>query len=146
MMRELTGRDIEAASIAVDVRKAADQGISHKSALNLELELHRRDDNERATFGKGYDPVGNAVVFDFDFSRSQLLRDGVVSIDYSLVRIEPGVNAPDGSAALHYVGVRLERGSLKIIDLGPESEIHALCEDWLSKLCVHSTNVARLGR
>jgi CHAT domain-containing protein len=69
-----------------------------------------------------------SMILRFDFRQSRELGEGTLLLDYSLVSYQPPRKGLAGqSQGLRYIGIRLSKGSLRMIDLGEAEQIETLC-------------------
>jgi CHAT domain-containing protein/tetratricopeptide (TPR) repeat protein len=115
---------------ATSVYRALNHPANDASMRELEQDLFRREQLEqRMNTGDMLPVPGVSRMVSFDFRESAEIGDHVL-LDYSLVDYRPPINGLAGPAqGRRYIGVRLEKDVLKIVDLGDTAKIESLCSD-----------------
>lgn len=117
--------------VAHAVREVIEKNRTDDVSRELERTLYERDLLESG-MAVNDDSPAISIVFQYDFSRSQELREDTVAIDYSLIHYCPPQSGLEGSSReLRYVGIRLTKNHLRIIDIGSSGVVEALCEPWI---------------
>ena len=110
--------------------RALDHLENDEAMRELEQDLFWRERLEQRMNTGDMIPVpGVSRVFSFDFRESAEIGDHVL-LDYSLIDYRPPIEGLAGPVqGQHYIGVRLEKDVLKIVDLGDTSAMESLCSD-----------------
>ncbi|HEX7312953.1 MAG TPA: CHAT domain-containing protein [Pyrinomonadaceae bacterium] len=135
VLKYSTGSDLFIANrrYAVAARKASDKPDDIETMLELEDALFRREQIEKRILTGDFLPVpGLSRVLKYDFISWRELSDDTLLLDYSVVNYQPPDNGlPGPSRGLRYIGIRLTRGNLRMVDLGETQQIEELCQPLL---------------
>ena len=112
------------------VYRALNHPANDASMRELEQDLFWREQLEQRMNTEDMLTVpGVSRMVSFDFRESAEIGDHVL-LDYSLVDYRPPINGLAGPVqGRRYIGVRLEKDVLKIVDLGDAAKIDSLCSD-----------------
>jgi CHAT domain-containing protein len=113
---------------AIAARKATDKPDDAEVMLELEDALWDREQIERSSVSTLFSLPGAPALFKYDFQQSQELGEDTLLLDFSLVNCQPPHRGLVGhSQGLRYIGIRLARDSLRLVDLGEAEQIERLC-------------------
>lgn len=113
---------------AVAVRKVRDKPDDVEAMLELEDALFHREQIEKQSLTSDFLPIPNVSrVFKFDFLDSRELSEDRLFLDFSIIDDRPPNNGlPGPSRGTRYIGIKLSKGILQMIDLGATEQIETL--------------------
>ena len=114
---------------AAAARTLANQPEDVEAILELEAALLSREQIERIDLPYAENQIapfpGAARVLMNDFVSSK--NEGTVQLDYTLLRFQPPRHGLIGPAlGWRYIGIRIAKGTCRIVDLGEAGEIEAV--------------------
>jgi CHAT domain-containing protein len=113
---------------AAAVRKARDKRGDVEAMLELEDALFHREQIEKHSLTGDFLPIPNVSrVFKFDFLESRELNEDSIFLDYSIVDYRPPSNGlPGDSQGTRYLGIKLAKDTLQMVDLGETQQVETL--------------------
>ena len=122
---------------AAAARRIAADPENLDAALDLEDLLFSREQIESRLVASSFDMLpAIASVFHYDFRDLESIGDGAQTLlDYSLIEFRPPKQGLQGSPlGRRYIGVRLSKGGLRIVDLGSQEQVDALSVALISEV------------
>jgi CHAT domain-containing protein len=132
VLKYSTGSDLFIANkrYAVAARKTSDKPDDVETMLELEDALFHREQIEKRNLTSDFLPApGVSRFLKFDFPSSRELNEDTLLLDYSIVNYQPPNNGlPGPSRGLRYIGIKLAKRNLQMVDLGETQQIERLCQ------------------
>ena len=110
-------------------RKLINTPNNEEALLEFEDALIMREDIELV------DQSQRSMMLKFDFRESFSLEEDMLLLDYSLIDYRPPCKGLAGpSQGFHYIGIRLSKGRVRLIDLGQAKQIETFCRSLIQAM------------